>query len=324
MSEESGREGVARFRVGAAFAGYRLDQFLQRMIPKLSRARIQKAIDERVRLSWEAPVKASTPVREGGMVFVDDPVCNEQAIVFDPAVLYEDADMLAIDKPPGIVVHPTHSHLRNTVITLLRAARGEPELTLAHRIDGETSGVLLLGRHRWAARKIQTSFERGNVQKSYLAVVFGAPPEDAFEIELPLGPTTRDKFVFRQGPESAEARSAHTRIRVLERLDGVSLVEAELVTGRRHQIRAHLALVGYPVVGDKLYRLDDRDYRRYLRQGGLDEAHLGRLGAARTMLHSHRLAIPHPRDRGRQIVVVAPLPADFSALLAERRGAARP
>ncbi|MBP1611615.1 MAG: hypothetical protein H6Q01_278, partial [Acidobacteria bacterium] len=85
---------AARFRVGPAYAGYRLDQFLQRMIPKLSRNRIQKAIDERVRLSWEAPVKASTPVREHGEVWVDDPDVNEEAIAFDPAVLYDDGDLL--------------------------------------------------------------------------------------------------------------------------------------------------------------------------------------------------------------------------------------
>lgn len=319
MSESGANESGTRFRVGPAYAGYRLDQFLQRMIPKLSRNRIQRAIDERVRLSWDAPVKASTPVREGGIVIIDDPQLEEVAIAFDPAILYEDDDVLAIDKPPGIVVHPTHSHLKNTVITLLRRQRGEPELTLAHRIDAETSGVLLLGRHRWAARKIQTAFERGHVSKTYLALVFGAPADDTFEIEVPLGPMTRDHYVFRQGPESEDAKPAHTRLRVLERFASMSLIEATLVTGRRHQIRAHLALHGNPVVGDKLYRLDDRDYRRYLRLGGLDDAHLERLVAGRTLLHSHRLALPAPRDRSRSIEIVAPLPDDFRAVLAWAR-----
>lgn len=312
---------AARFKVGPAFAGYRLDQFLQRMIPKLSRNRIQRAIEERVRLSWDAPVKASTPVREGEVVMVDDPQVNEQEIEFDPPVLFEDDDVLAIDKPPGIVVHPTHSHLRNTVITLLRRRRGEPDLTLAHRIDAETSGVLLIGKHTWAARKLQTAFQRGRVAKRYLALVHGSPPEDRFEMTAPLGPVSRDTVVFRQDPDGADVREAHTKLAVVERGPTFSLVEAELLTGRRHQIRAHLALAGYPVVGDKLYGLDDKAYRRYLRQGGLDEDLLARLGASRSMLHSHRLVVPHPRDAQRAVEIVAPMPADMAALLAAERAA---
>ncbi len=307
---------AARFRVGPGLAGFRLDQFLQRMIPRLSRSRIQKAIAERVRLSWDAPVKASTPVREGEVVYVDDVDLNEQEIDFDPPVLFEDDDLLAIDKPPGIVVHPTHSHSKNTIITLLRTRRGEPSLTLAHRLDGETSGVLLLGRHTWAARKAQTAFQRGQVEKAYLALVQGSPAQDTFEIEAPLGPHSKDAYVFRQDPAAAETKSALTRVTVLERHAAFSLVRAEPRTGRRHQIRAHLALAGHPVVGDKLYGLDDKAYRRYLRAGALDEELLARLGAARTMLHNAFLALPHPRDPKRRLEITAPVPADMAALLA--------
>ena len=314
MSDEP-REGVARFRVGNAFAGYRLDQFLQRMIPRLSRNRIQSAIRSRVRLSWDAPVKASTPVRAGGMVYVDDPAVNEQAIDFDPAVLWEDDDLLAIDKPAGLVVHPTHSHLRNTIVMLLRRQRDEPELSLCHRLDAETTGVLLLARNRAARRRMQTAFERGQVDKTYLALVFGQPASDAFEIEAPLGPVTRDSYVFRQGPDGDDLRPARTRFRVLERFARWCLVEASPVTGRRHQIRAHLALAGHPVLGDKLYALDDRDYRRFLRRGGLDDELSGRLIAPRTMLHNARLVIPRPGTRTGRIEIAAPVPADFAPFL---------
>jgi 23S rRNA pseudouridine1911/1915/1917 synthase len=312
--------GAAQYKVGPAYAGYRLDQFLQRMIPKLSRSRIQKAIAERVRLSWDAPVKASTPVREGGFVIVDDPQIAEDEITFDPPVLYEDDDILAIDKPPGFVVHPTHNHLRNTVITLLRKRRGEPDLTLAHRLDAETSGVLLLGRGTWAARKLQSAFQRGRVEKVYLAIVHGAPVEDAFEVEAPLGPFSEDNIVFRQGPSGAGARTARTRVAVLRRGQRISLVRAELVTGRRHQIRAHLALVGHPIVGDKLYSMADPAFRRYLLDGRVDDDTLKALGASRTMLHSHRLAIPHPRAPQQSIEIVAPMPADMAAALEAEGG----
>ena len=305
----------ARFRVPPAYAGYRLDQFLQRMIPRLSRNKIQRAIDERVRLTWQAPVKASTPVRKGCDVFVDDPDVNEPELDFHPPILFEDRDLLAIDKPAGLVVHPTHSHLRNTVITLMRRQRGEPGLTLLHRLDAETSGVLLIGRHRWAARRMQTSFERGQVAKTYLALVFGVPQRDEFTIELPLGTSSRYGFVFRQTPEGERARPCRTDFRVLERHEDTALVEARLVTGRRHQIRAHLAWSGHPLVGDKLYRLTDGEYRSYLRAGELEQSQLDTLRAARCMLHARCAELDHPRDRRRRVRIEAPLPDDMRALL---------
>ncbi len=302
---------TARYKVGGALAGYRLDQFLGRMIPKLSRARIQKAIASRVRLSWDAPVKPSTPVREGETVFIDDPEVNEPIVLFEPKVLFEDDDLLAIDKPPGIVVHPTHSHLHNTVITLLRRFRNEPTLTLSHRIDAETSGVLLMGRHRWAARKVQTSFERGQVCKEYRALVFGAPREDAYTVDLPLGAVSEDDFVFRQGPECDDAKPCETHFEVLERGRRFSLIRALPRSGRRHQIRAHLALTGHPIVGDKLYGLDNRAYRRYLRLGKLDSTLQDEVVAERLMLHNFRLELPRPRDPRQPLQITAPLPEDF-------------
>ncbi len=319
MNDEThlGEKPGTQFRVHAALAGFRLDQFLMRMIPKLSRNRIQRAIATRVRLSWDAPCKPATPVREGGLVIIDNPAIVEQTISFDPPVIYEDDDLLAIDKPSGIVVHPTHAHLKNTVITLLRRQRGEDSLTLAHRIDAETSGLLLLGRHRWAARRLQTAFEKGRVDKSYLALVFGSPRQETFECQLALGPFSRDRFIFRQSPKSDTLRACETRFRVLSRGRRFSLLAAELITGRRHQIRAHLACLGHPVVGDKLYALDDQDYRRFLHGGGLDDDHRSKLVAERCLLHCHRMSLPALREPSRRLEIVCPMPADMSALIKE-------
>jgi len=321
VSDPAGVSRGSRFRVSPAYAGYRLDQFLMRMIPKLSRNRIQRAISERVRLSWDAPVKPSTPVRQGGEVLIADPEIVEQTIEFDPAVLFEDDDILAINKPAGVVVHPTHNHLRNTVIGLLRRQRDESELSLAHRLDAETTGVLLLSRRRWAARKLQTSFERGRVDKIYLALVFGVPPSETFTVDLPLGYLSVDGVVYRQTPQASDAKPCETRFRIVSRHGRFTLLEAQLLTGRRHQIRAHLAQTGHPVVGDKLYGLDDSSYRRYLRAGGLDREQQDALVAPRCLLHCRRLEIPHPRNQER-VVIEAPTPADLEEQIRDAGGQA--
>lgn len=305
------REHAARYIVSAGLAGMRLDRYLQRMIPKLSRNRIQRAIRDRVELSWEAPVKASTPVPEGGIVIVRDPAVAEVPIDYEPSVLHEDEDLLAVDKPAGLVVHPTHSHYRNTLIKLLWEARDDDRsLTLAHRLDAETSGVILLTRNKVAARRVQTAFQRGEIEKEYLAWVHGAPAENEGRIELPLGPYSEDDFIYRQDPRGRDAKSCTTAWGLEETTPERALLRLRIGTGRRHQIRAHLAAIGHPVVGDKLYGLDNRAYRRFLRQGGLDEELRGRLGADRQLLHSARLSLAHPRD-GCALVVEAPLPQDM-------------
>lgn len=300
------------FRVDPALAGFRLDQFLKRMIPRLSRRRIQQAIAQGVRLSWDAQIKPSTPVREAGVVFV--PLRAREArslpaLDISLRVLFESEELLAVDKPSGMVVHPTNDHDQDTVISLLRRVRSEPALTLAHRLDGETSGVLLLCRTRSSARRTQTAFERGKVGKAYLAVVHGRVDRSEWSIDQPLGSLSRDGVVFRQSPDAKHARSAQTQVTTLATSEGASVLRAIPVTGRRHQIRAHLALAGFPVVGDKLYTLEDRPLRTYLRQRKLPQSMQERLGADRTMLHNQLLEIP-PGIR-----IVAPLPPDLRQVL---------
>ena len=277
------------FAVGEADRGKRLDVFLHERIPGLSRARIQRAIDVRVTLSWGVRARAATPVRPGGQVEVGHtPVAEEIRDVTLP-VLARGAGWLAVDKPSGIVVHPVNTIKENSLIRMLRRQEGEMELRLTHRLDRETSGVLVVAEHAAAASVISTAFERGDVRKEYLAVVSGAIDGDDGVIELPIGEDERRRVFVRREVQPG-GQSAVTRWRVERRLPGTTLLRLFPETGRRHQLRVHLAAIGHPILGDLLYGRPDEDYLDLVR--GTRDARRDEGGPARQLLHCARLAFP--------------------------------
>jgi len=206
-------------------------------------------------------------------------------------LLFVDDELVAIDKPVGLLSVASERERGRTALALVGAALGRPgqpeRLWPVHRLDRETSGVLLLARSREACEGARAEWERA--RKTYLAVVEGAPAEDSGVVDAPLW---EDRQLFVRVGQGPDAREARTRWRVLERRRGASLLEVELDTGRRHQIRAHLAHLGHPVVGDPRYGAR----------------------AARMGLHALRLVVPHPRD-GRELALEAPAPAALRALL---------
>ena len=295
----------------------RLDLALAKAFPQFSRARLQAWLDSgRVKLSRGGePLRAArrTLVLGGEQVELSPP---EQAGASAPpaqrlplAIVFEDRDLLVIDKPAGLVVHPGAGNpdrtLMNALLAHAPALRGVPRAGIVHRLDKDTSGLMVVAKNLAAQANLAAQLAARSVARTYLAIVHGAPPERGL-IDAPVGRDTRARTrmtVTRRGKE------ARTRYRVLERFGGdghpaFALLECRLETGRTHQIRVHLQHLRHPVVGDPVYR-----------RGAGRGPELGRQA-----LHAAGLELVHPRT-GKPKRWKAPLPADLKKLLAGlRRG----
>jgi 23S rRNA pseudouridine1911/1915/1917 synthase len=316
--EAMGPEAVRRIlRVPPELAGMRLDRFVQTQLRATSRARTQRIVNigaftpDGVRLKNNHRVRAEERVvlwREAW----DEPLPDAEL-----PVVYEDAALLAINKPPHVAVHPTARHHRGTVTSLLEQQRPDDRLTLLHRLDRETSGVLLLARTRAADRAVKVQFEeRKDVLKRYVAFAWGAPEWERLTCELPLelDPGSRNRVKMRVA-RPGEGLVAATTFEVLGRRTragrAYTMVRCTLHTGRQHQIRIHLASLGLPVVGDKLYGPDEAMHRRAADMK-LTAEDMARLELSRHALHAAELELDHPDD-GRRLRIEAPLLDDMRA-----------
>jgi 23S rRNA pseudouridine1911/1915/1917 synthase len=300
--------------------GWRLDHFLKRRIGRLSRTRIQSIIGDQIFFSDGRPVRPAAPVRAGETIWLRRPAPAEPDVPRHFEVLYEDASVLVIDKPAGLPMHTTAKFWRNTLTAVLRERYPGQQMDVAHRIDRETSGVLLIARGRAAASFLTRAFARREVDKTYLALVKGHPP-DSGRIDLPLrlldtksrimmGPGTGG-----DGDGETGGLPAVTRFRVLRRFPAHALCEARPETGRQHQIRVHFQSLGHPIVGDKLYGAGEALFMRACDEGVTPELLARFDGLPRHALHAHRLTFRHPVTHD-PITVESPLPPDLTAHIA--------
>jgi len=306
-------------RVEAGEAGMRLDQLLAARLPELSRSRLQQLIAEGAVRVGSAVAKPSLRPRAGAEIEVRVPEPRPAGLSPEDLrlpVLYQDKDLLVIDKPAGMAVHPGAGIASGTVVHgLLHQVRGlagiggELRPGIVHRLDKETSGCLVVAKTEPALRDLQAEFKSRRVEKRYLAIVHGAPA-DSGEFDTLHGrhPVDRKRFSSRV----REGRRAVTRWRVLGRASGAALVEVELLTGRTHQIRAHFADAGYPLLGDALYGGRKREAR--LRPDA--PARKASAAIGRQALHAAVLGFTHPRT-GAPVRCEAPLPKEFRAALRE-------
>ena len=296
--------------------GWRLDHFLKRRIGRLSRTRIQSIIGDQIFFSDGRPVRPAAPVRAGETIWLRRPAPVEPDVPRHFEVLFEDASVLVIDKPAGLPMHTTAKFWRNTLTALLRERYPGQPMDVAHRIDRETSGVLLIARGRSAASFLTRAFARREVDKTYLALVKGHPP-DSGRIDRPLRLLdTKSRIMMGPAPEGdIGGLPAITRFRVLRRFSAHALCEAHPETGRQHQIRVHFQSLGHAIVGDKLYGAGEALFMRACDEGVTPEllAHFD--GLPRHALHAHRLTFPHPVTHD-PITVESPLPPDLTAHLA--------
>jgi 23S rRNA pseudouridine1911/1915/1917 synthase len=297
------------FRVLKEHEGRRLDAFLaERLGKKYSRMAVQKLIDDGLVSRATRPVKASARVGEGETVLIRYPRVEEPPVPHETMpLLYQDEQIVVISKPGGTLSHPTDKVQFNTVTYLLSKQLGR-KVYLAHRLDRETSGTMVLALDVDAARSLYEQFVAHGVKKEYLAVVFGAVAWTETVVDAPLGEEGKAIRV-RRAVGGANGQSAVTEFRRLATDGRLSLISAMPRTGRLHQIRAHLAHLGHPLVGDKLYCGDGEVYMKAVRKE-VSRADLDALGADRQLLHAWRLSFKHPGD-GRAITFEAPVPADF-------------
>src|SRR6266545_844319 len=295
----------------------RLDTFLRSQFPTLSRGAVQRLIEQGdIRVDGD-PIKATHHPRAGERIEIHWPAAKPatarpQELPLD--ILFEDADLLVLNKPPGMVVHPSAGHEESTLVNALlhhcagqlSGIGGVARPGIVHRLDKETSGCLVVAKNDPTHLALSTQFAGREVEKVYHAIVCGAVTPQRGDIRAAIArhPTHRKRMAVTDG----SGRAAWTTFRVLERLREATLVEALLHTGRTHQVRVHFKHLGFPLVGDTTY--GNRQNKRLSELTGY--------AAPRQMLHAHRLAFKHPRT-GKELKCEAPWPEDFTEALAALR-----
>jgi 23S rRNA pseudouridine1911/1915/1917 synthase len=298
--------------VAADQAGERLDRYLAAVLPGQSRSRVQRFIELGMVTVQGRHARANLAVREGDRVTVDIPAPVATEVVAEDLplpILYQDADVIVVNKPAGMVVHPAAGHDSGTVVNALlhhvsdlSGIGGELRPGIVHRLDKGTSGVMVVAKNDAAHDALARQFHDREVDKEYVALVWGVV-QAGRRIDLPIGrdPANRQKMSAR----ARRSRSAVTRITRAEHLRGVTLCQVAIATGRTHQIRVHLSAIGHPIVGDATYGGTRKRVAADL---------LPVLRLERPFLHSLRLTFTHPVD-GRCLQFEAPLAHDLQSVL---------
>jgi 23S rRNA pseudouridine1911/1915/1917 synthase len=306
---------LQEYHVTAQETGVRLDQYLASQTAEISRNQVQHLIDQgMVKVNGQLP-RASYKVRSGDFITLQIPPVEKLTLVAEDIpldIVYEDSDLLVVNKPAGLVVHPAAGHHQGTLVNALlhhcvdlTGIGGSLRPGIVHRLDKDTTGLLVVSKNDFAHQFLSAELKARRIKREYLALVHGELREESGLIDAPLGRDPRDRKKMAV-VQNDHGRPARTHYRVRERYPGHTLLEVSLETGRTHQIRVHLAFAGYPVAGDPLYG---------------QRHNLLRLTAQ--ALHAYRLTFAHPRS-GEQLTFNAPLPPDFASVLAELRAKAGP
>jgi len=318
MAEGSAPVEVRRLQVPDGARLQRVDRFVTD-VTGLSRSYVQKLIAAGHLTSGGSPLKANAIVGPGTALQLEVPPAEPAEGIAEPdielRVVYEDPDLLIVDKPAGLVVHPSPGHRSGTLVNALLGRGGADAWGgiagvarpgIVHRLDRDTSGLLMVARNDAAQASLMSQLKARRVKKTYLALVSGSVAAAVGRIEAPIG---RDPRHRTRMAVVADGRPAVTGYRVRERWPGWTLLELDLVTGRTHQIRVHLEAIGHPVAGDPIY--------------GGGRSRRGPEGLHRLFLHSWRLELAAP-SHGHLIRAEAPLPEELEVVLQDLRSAEAP
>ena len=302
--------------IGEAQAGLRLDRALAELLPDLSRERIKALIVEGQIVSGGRSLNPSMKVAVGQdySITLPAPVALDavaQDIPLD--IVHEDADLIVVDKPAGLVVHPAAGNLDGTLVNALlhhcdgqlSGIGGVARPGIVHRIDKDTSGLLVVAKSDKAHEGLARQFKDHSIDRLYAAIVYGIPTPASGTVDAWIGRSDADRkkmAVHREG----RGKHAVTHYRVMERLRGAAMVECRLETGRTHQVRVHMAHLGHPLIGDPVYGRDRKGFKSILET----------LGFKRQALHAKRLGFIHPVTE-EPLAFDSPLPADMQELLSE-------
>ncbi len=315
--------------VGPNQHGIRLDAFLKERYRKRSREQLKRAIDEGIVTikREQSPhlklgrTKPSYQLVPGDEVLVLTERKPEPEVSFDYKILFEDESLFVIDKPAQLPVHPAGRYFFNTLLVHLKTQghvtplKIEREFFLAHRIDKETSGVLVLTKDKEVCAHITRQFAERTTQKRYLAIVRGVCPEQ-FEVPLAINRAPNSLIELKMGiiPESEGGQPSFTSFKRLQTNGHYSLVECFPKTGRQHQIRVHLDAVGHPIVGDKLYGLPEKEALRFYDRQHLTPEAEAQLLLPRHALHASSIRFTHPLTNKR-MEFSAPMPHDLKTFI---------
>ena len=288
----------------------RIDVFLAENMEDLSRSGVQKLIDEGMITLNGGKTKANYKLREKDIIDVTVPEVKEVEILPEDIpldILYEDADVIVVNKPQGMVVHPAPGHTSGTLVNALMfhcgddlsGINGEKRPGIVHRIDKDTSGVLMIAKNDMAHQSLAAQLAEHSITRKYNAVVYNGFNEDEGTVNKPIGRNPQDRK--KMAVTEKHSRHAVTHYRVIERMEKFTLIEAQLETGRTHQIRVHMTYIGHPLLGDPVY--------------GPKKQPINLEGQA---LHARVLGFIHPRT-GEYMEFEAPLPPHFEALLERLR-----
>ncbi|WP_319408171.1 RluA family pseudouridine synthase [uncultured Desulfosarcina sp.] len=307
------------FRVGHAQAGVRLDSLVATAIDYCSRSFAATLIRQGCITVDGSVKKPGYPVKPGETVSGKVPTPEVSSFLPENIplhILYEDAELLVVNKQPGMVVHPAPGHSRGTLVNALMyhcpnltGISGSLRPGIVHRLDKDTSGVLVVAKNTRAMHHLAAQFKSREVRKKYLALVYGIPGKDAGILDSPIGrhPEDRKKMSI----TTRTPRSALTKWRTLDKFPGASLLELDIRTGRTHQIRVHCKTMGHPVIGDPVY--GNRGDKRRLASVS-PEMSRAVMTLDRQMLHAWRLSFVHPVTE-KKMIVEAPMPPEMVQLI---------
>jgi 23S rRNA pseudouridine1911/1915/1917 synthase len=313
MSDQAIPDGPVALVVEEDHDGLRLDQFLTTILAGQTRSQIQRLIKEgHVTAASGGAVRSSTSVRAGEHYFVDVPELRPaipQPEALPLRIVFEDPDVVVLDKPAGMVVHPGAGHSGGTLVNALlhhvkdlSGVGGEARPGIVHRLDRGTSGLMVVAKHDKAHQELARQFQHREVEKEYIALVWGVVHAGR-RIDEPIGRDPKDRQ--KMSTRARRARSAVTRVTFARHFKGVSFIKVAIATGRTHQIRVHLSAIGHPIVGDQTYGGVHRRVGNHLRAV---------MRLERPFLHASRLAFTHPGD-GRRVEFDSPLPPELEAVV---------